>query len=148
MIPALSALAALVVIALAVAIALLDWGGKVGMAQRVGLCLMTAGLIWAAPARYLGYGPSLGDLTFMVGIVVYIAAMHGPAVLRGRIAALDAIPDGWIGHGLRPEGPASGPPPEGPRPTPKSSVTVPRSRPPTSGSAIKPPPGATGRHPA
>lgn len=134
MIAALSGLAALVVIALAVAVALLDWGGKVGMAQRVGLCLMTAGLIWAAPARYLGYGPSLGDLTFMVGIVVYIAAMHGPAVLRSRLAAMDGFPDGWIGHPLRPEGP----------PTASNTVPVPRSPTPP------PPPKrsrSNGRHP-
>lgn len=119
MIGILTGFAALVVIALVVAIALMGWGGRVGRAQQIGLCLMAAGLVWAGPARFLGYGPGLGDLAFLIGIALYVAAIHGPALWR-RVDALDGAQDGWIGHAMRPDpvpqAPQQPPPPRTPRP--------------------------------
>lgn len=99
MIGALAALAALAVVAMAVAVSLLGWGGKVGTAQRLGLCLMTAGLVWAAPARFLGHAASLGDLAFLIGLGLYIWSIHGPEIWRS-LDGLDGVRDGWIGSAL------------------------------------------------
>lgn len=101
MIAVLSAIAALAVVAVVVLASLLGWAGRVSCIQRTSLCVMAAGLVWAGPARFLDQPPGLGDLMFVSGLAVHLAALYGRALWR-KIDSLDGVLDGRIG---RPGGP-------------------------------------------
>ncbi len=62
-VPVASALVAVIVVALVMVVAVFDHRCAVPRGQRVGLCLMAAGggLMWAGPARFLGWPPGPGD---------------------------------------------------------------------------------------
>ena len=95
MISALSLIAGLTVVAMVVLTAVVGWGGAVGRWQRVGLCLTGAGLVWAGPARLLGYSSGLGDLLFLIGLAIHLTAIYGHAWWR-RVDGLDGNVDGRI----------------------------------------------------
>lgn len=81
MIAMLSAVAGLLVIGLIVLVAVLD-RLKLPRWQRWGLCLTGAGLVGAAPGRFLAHPPGVFDLMMLVGLLVYLAALYGPALRR------------------------------------------------------------------
>jgi hypothetical protein len=74
MISIFSAIMAAVVVALVVLKGLLGQGPK---AQRIALCMIGAGIVWAGPTRFLGMSPGLGDLLLVSGIAAHIIALHG-----------------------------------------------------------------------
>lgn len=65
-------------------------------AQRVGLSMMAGGLLWAAPSRMLGGSPGLGDLIFLLGLLVLLLALYGGHLVR-RVDGLDGRHDGRLG---------------------------------------------------
>lgn len=81
MIAVAAGLIATLVIALVIAL-MLGHGGRLSCLQRVGVCAMAAGLVWAGPARFLGYPPGLGDLLFVAGLAVHLTAIYGPAIRK------------------------------------------------------------------
>ncbi|RZJ19134.1 MAG: hypothetical protein EON91_02755 [Brevundimonas sp.] len=95
MIGMLSAALAAVIVAIVALAGIVGWGGRVSCAQRIGLCVMAAGLVWAGPARFMGYPPGLGDLLFVAGIVIHLGAVYGPAMWR-KVDALDGEADGRV----------------------------------------------------
>lgn len=90
MIAFLAAVVSLAVVATVVTKGVLGWGGAINLPQRIGLCLMGAGLVWAGPSRFLDRPPGLGDLIFVVGIAVHVVATHGPSLWE---AVTDDDPD-------------------------------------------------------
>ncbi|WP_433934397.1 hypothetical protein [Brevundimonas diminuta] len=95
MIAWLSAAAAAFVVGIVVLAAVIGWGARVTRFQRLGLCVMAAGLVWAAPARLFGAAPGLPDLMFLTGLALYLAARHGRHIMR-RADRLDGAEDGRI----------------------------------------------------
>jgi hypothetical protein len=91
-----SALLAAAVVGAALLIVLFDRRTAPPRAQRVGLSMMAAGLLWAAPARMLGGSPGLGDLIFLLGLLVLLAALYGARLVRG-LDAVDGHVDGRLG---------------------------------------------------
>lgn len=98
MIALLAALAAVGVVATIIMV-VHGWAGRLTRVVRLALCLMGAGLAWAGPARFLGYGPGLGDLIFIAGVGLHLAALYGPALWR-RADGLDGAVDGRISLSL------------------------------------------------
>lgn len=82
------ALGALIV-AVIVVVALLGWGGSLTLSQRLGLAGVAAGIVWAGPGRALGREPGLGDALLLMGLLVYLLATYGRALLR-RLDTLSA----------------------------------------------------------
>lgn len=66
------------------------------LGQRIGLCVMAAGLAWSGPARFLGHEPGLADLMFLGGILINLCATHGVSLLRAA-DRLDGQEDGRLG---------------------------------------------------
>ena len=95
MIAWLTAAVAAFVVGLVVLAAVIGWGARVTRCQRIGLCIMAAGLVWAAPARLFGAGPGLPDLMFLSGMALYLAARHGRHIM-GRVDRMDGVEDGRI----------------------------------------------------
>lgn len=95
MIAWLSAAAAAFVVGIVVLAAVIGWGARVTRFQRLGLCVMAAGLVWAAPARLFGAAPGLPDLMFLTGLALYLAARHGRHIMS-RADRLDGAEDGRI----------------------------------------------------
>lgn len=91
----LSTLLAAAVVLMVFLIALLGWGGRIRTLERVGLCMMAAGLLWAGPARFLGQPAGLGDLMFLAGLLTLLWAIYGRAVWN-RADALDGQADGRV----------------------------------------------------
>lgn len=104
MIAWLSAAAAAFVVGLVVLAAVIGWGARVTRFQRIGLCIMAAGLVWAAPARLFGAAPGLPDLMFLSGLALYLAARHGNHIMT-RLDRLDGAEDGRISLSPRAKGP-------------------------------------------
>ncbi|GAA0216058.1 hypothetical protein QOZ96_002467 [Brevundimonas nasdae] len=101
MIAWLSAAAAAFIVGLVVMAAIIGWGARVTRCQRIGLCVMAGGLVWAAPARLFGAGPGLPDLMFLSGLALYLAARHGKRIM-GRVDQLDGVEDGRMSWRRRP----------------------------------------------
>lgn len=80
MIAVAAAVVALAVVAAVVVKGVLGWGGDIPRLQRLALCLMGAGLVWAGPARFLDLPPGLGDLAFVSGIALHVWAVYGPSL--------------------------------------------------------------------
>jgi hypothetical protein len=78
------------IVAVVVLKGILGWGGEISRAQRVGLCMIGAGAVWAAPTRYLGLPPGLGDLLLFLGITTLVLSVFGRSLLT---AATDDQPD-------------------------------------------------------
>lgn len=95
MVSLISALLALAILCLVTAVALLGWGGRVTTVQRFALCAIAAGLAWAGPARMLGGKPALGDLLFLAGLLLYLAATYAPPLWR-HVDGLDGQVDGRV----------------------------------------------------
>lgn len=95
MIAWLSAAAAAFIVGLVVMAAIVGWGARVTRCQRIGLCVMAGGLVWAAPARLFGAGPGLPDLMFLSGLALYLAARHGRQIME-RVDRLDGVEDGRV----------------------------------------------------
>lgn len=91
----LTAAVAAAIVALVVLVALCGWAGKVSRPQRVGLCLIAAGLVWAGPGRLQGQPPGLGDLAMLLGILVYGLSVYGRQ-LREHVDELDGRRDGRL----------------------------------------------------
>lgn len=87
-----AALAAAIV-ALVVLVALFGWAGRVSLPQRLGLCLIAAGILWAGPDRIQGHPPGLGDLLMLLGVLVYGLAVYGRQ-LRDHADRMDGRLDG------------------------------------------------------
>lgn len=94
-VPVASALVAAAVVALVMVVAVFDHRCPVPKGQRVGLCLMAAGLMWAGPARFLGAATGPGDLMFMIGLLILLLALYGRGLAR-RVDALDGQVDGRL----------------------------------------------------
>lgn len=92
--------AATVVVSIVVLAALIGWGARVTRYQRIGLMVMAAGLIWAAPARLFGAGPGIPDLMFLGGLALYLCARHGPHIMV-RVDRLDGVEDGQVKWPIR-----------------------------------------------
>ncbi len=95
MIAWLSAAAAAFIVGVVVMAAIVGWGARVTRCQRIGLCVMAGGLVWAAPARLFGAGPGLPDLMFLSGLALYLAARHGRQIME-RVDRLDGVEDGRV----------------------------------------------------
>ena len=91
----LTAACVAIIVLVVVLAALIGWGERVTRWQRNGLLLMSAGLIWAAPARFWGYDAGLPDLMFLAGLALYLVARHAKHILH-RADALDGIEDGRV----------------------------------------------------
>lgn len=118
MIAVLSVAVGLAIVSMVVLVSLMGWGGATGRVQRVSLCVMAAGLVWAGPARLFGQPPGLGDLMFVCGIAVHLATVYGPRIWR-RAAALDGVDDGRVDFN-RARGPRRAEPrPTDPAPSPR-----------------------------
>lgn len=91
-----SAVLAACVVAAVLAVVLFDRRTAPPRGQRVGLTLMAAGLLWAAPARMLGGAPGLGDAIFLLGLLILLLALYGARLIRG-VDALDGHVDGRLG---------------------------------------------------
>lgn len=92
----LSATVAVAIVAVVVAVALLGWAGRLSRLERVGLCILAAGLLWAGPTRFLAKpGPGLPDLVFLVGVALLLGATYGRAVVA-HLDALDGRADGRL----------------------------------------------------
>lgn len=96
MIAFLCAIVGGLVIGLLFTVGLLGWGGSLPRIQRQALVLVLAGLVWAAPSRWLGLPPGPGDLIMLVGLLLYIGSQYG-AALRIKVDALDGMVDGRFG---------------------------------------------------
>ena len=95
MIAWLSAAAAAFIVGVVVMAAIVGWGARVTRCQRIGLCVMAGGLVWAAPARLFGAGPGLPDLMFLSGLALYLAARHGRQIME-RVDRLGGVEDGRV----------------------------------------------------
>lgn len=95
MIAWLSAAAAAFIVGVVVLAAIVGWGARVTRCQRIGLCVMAGGLVWAAPARLLGDQPGWPDLMFLSGLALYLAARHGRQIME-RVDRLDGVEDGRV----------------------------------------------------
>lgn len=89
----LAATMAAAIVALVVLVALCGWAGRVPRWQRVGLCLIAAGVLWAGPGRLQGAPVSLGDLLMLLGVLVYGLSVYGRQ-LRDHVDQLDGLKDG------------------------------------------------------
>lgn len=96
MIAVLSAVLAAAVVGGVLLVALFDRQNPMSRAQRIGWCLLAAGLLWAGPSRFLGRPAGLGDLVFLLGVLILLLALHGPAILR-KVDGLDGRADGRLG---------------------------------------------------
>ncbi len=93
----LSAAVAAAIVAVVVAVALLGWAGRLSRLERIGLCVLAAGLLWAGPTRFLAKpGPGLPDLVFLVGVALLLGATYGRAVVA-HLDAMDGRADGQVG---------------------------------------------------
>ena len=86
-----SAVVAALVVGLVLLKGVLGWGAAISRSQRLALCMIGAGIVWAGPGRYLELPPGLGDLLFVSGIAVHIFAVHGGSLWR---AVTEEDPDG------------------------------------------------------
>lgn len=93
----LSLMASAAVVVLVVLTALMGWAGRLKRSQRISLCAMAAGLLWAGPARFLGYAPGIGDLMFVFGLLGHLWDVYGPALLI-KADSLDGQVDGKLGQ--------------------------------------------------
>lgn len=96
MIALFSAALAACVVAVALMTVLFDCRTAPPRGQRIGLSMMAAGLLWAAPARMMGGSPGLGDLVFLLGLLVLLLALYGRQLGR-RVDAIDGHIDGRLG---------------------------------------------------
>lgn len=112
MITWLSAAVAAFVVGIVLLAAVIGWGARVTRFQRIGLCVMAGGLVWAGPGRLFGLAPGLPDLMFLSGLALYLAARHGHHIMT-RVDRMDGVEDGRLN--LRPSAPC--PPAAAPRPT-------------------------------
>jgi len=91
-----AAVLAAVVVGVVLLACLFDRTGPQGRLQRLSLCMMAGGLLWAAPARLLGYPPGLGDLMFLGGLSALLLRLYGAgiwAALDGLDGELDGLVD-------------------------------------------------------
>ncbi|WP_296174214.1 hypothetical protein [uncultured Brevundimonas sp.] len=106
MITWLSAAVAAFVVGIVVLAAVIGWGARVTRFQRIGLCVMAGGLVWAGPGRLFGLAPALPDLMFLSGLALYLAARHGHHIMT-RVDRLDGAEDGRINLSSRAKAPRS-----------------------------------------
>ena len=92
----ISAVLAACVVGVVLLIVLFDRRTAPPRGQRIGLSMMAAGLLWAAPARMMGGAPGLGDLVFLLGLLILLLALYGGPLAR-RADALDGRIDGRLG---------------------------------------------------
>lgn len=91
-----SAVVAALVVGVALMTVLFDRRTAPPRGQRIGLSMMAAGLLWAAPARMMGGSPGLGDLIFLLGLLILLLALYGGQLAR-RVDAIDGHIDGRLG---------------------------------------------------
>lgn len=94
MIEILCASIAAYVVGIVVLTAIVGWGHRVTRCQRVGLLLMAAGLVLAAPQIYQR-GVGLADLIFLSGMATYLTARNLKFILR-HADAIDGVEDGRL----------------------------------------------------
>lgn len=96
MIAVICAVLGFAIILTVAAVAVLGWAGRLTRLERVGLCVLAAGLVWAGPGRFLSTpGPGLGDLLFLAGIATVLASIYGRALVA-HIEGLDGRQDGRL----------------------------------------------------
>lgn len=88
---------ALANVAVIAAVALMGWGGPVPLGRRLGLSVMAAGIVWAAPERALAGSIGPGDAMLFGGLLAYLLSAHGRRLFR-TLDALDGVVDGRIGR--------------------------------------------------
>lgn len=96
MIDLLTMILAAAVVGLVLLVVFFDRRSPTPKAQRVGLTMMAAGLLWAGPARALGRPAGLGDVLFLSGLLVLLLSLYGAALMRGA-DMVDGRADGRIG---------------------------------------------------
>lgn len=96
MISLFSAALAAGVVAVVLAIVLLDRRTAPPRGQRIGLSMMAGGLLWAGPSRMLGGSPGMGDLVFLLGLLILLLALYGGQMVK-RVDAIDGRIDGRLG---------------------------------------------------
>jgi hypothetical protein len=95
MIATIGILLAVLAVHLVVLVALFGWAGEVPRAQKVGLCMIAAGLVWAGPGRFSGAPIGLGDLLMLTGILTYGIAVYGKQ-LKQHFDEADGSLDGRV----------------------------------------------------
>lgn len=73
-------LSGVVIVGIVVLVSLMGWGGKVHWLQRLTLCAIAAGLVWAGPGRMFNWAVGTGDLLFLAGIAGYFLITYGPLI--------------------------------------------------------------------
>lgn len=96
MIALISALVATAIVGGVLLVGLFDRRSPMSRSQRIGWCLIGGGLVWAGPARFLGQPAGLPDLAFLLGVLIVLLSLHGPA-LSAKADALDGRVDGRLG---------------------------------------------------
>ena len=96
MIAVICAVLGFAIILTVAAVAVLGWAGRLTRLERVGLCVLAAGLVWAGPGRFLSTpGPGLGDLLFLAGIGTLLVSIYGRALIA-HIEGMDGRQDGRL----------------------------------------------------
>lgn len=84
-------------VAVIVLVAVLGWGGALSLAHRLGLSILAAGIVWAAPARAAVGAIGPGDAMLFGGLLTYLLAAHGRRIFQ-TVDALDGASDGRVGR--------------------------------------------------
>lgn len=87
----IAGVAGMMVVAVIVMAAVLGWGGRIGVLQRVSLCSLAAGLVGAAADRALQRPVGWFDVLFLIGLALYLARSYGPAIVHHADAADGAV---------------------------------------------------------
>lgn len=98
---AVSAVLAGALVAIVTLAAVMGWGGPMTRPQRLGLCAAAAGLVGAGIGRAMQGPVGWFDGLFLGGLVLYLAATYGAAILR-RADRCDGVADGRIRMPRRP----------------------------------------------
>ncbi len=91
----LSAVVSAAIVILICLAGIMGWTGRAGRLDRIGLCVMGAGLVWAGPARALDQPAGLGDLLFVSGLLLHLWAVYGPGLWQ-KADGLDGKVDGIV----------------------------------------------------
>lgn len=92
MIALVSGFLLVLVVGIVLAASVMGWGARVTRCQRVGLLVFAAGMVMAAPARFLGQPVGFPDLMMLAGLALYLLARNLKYILR-KVDGLDGVFD-------------------------------------------------------